>query len=97
VRFEVDSTADLARSMLATMTSFHDQMHIDDPGVVARTNFIHTFGVKATDFDLSRSTADRLFDSGRAAAEAFLATWDFDAYVQLFRTMPTPGVPVEAA
>jgi NTE family protein len=91
VRFLVDSTYDLARSMLATMTSFHDQMHIDDPGVLARTIFIDTFGVKATDFDLSPTTAERLFENGRSAAETFLATWDFDDYVRRFRT--TPGAP----
>ena len=88
VRFQVDNTYDLARSILATMTSFHDQMHIDAPGVTARTIFVDTFGVKATDFDLTRETADRLYANGRAAAESFLAGWDFDAYVAQFRTSP---------
>lgn len=86
VRFEVDNTYDLARSMLATMTSFHDQMHIDDPAVTARTIFVDTFGVKATDFGLTRQTADRLYESGRAAAQVFLDRWDFDAYVRQFRS-----------
>ena len=86
VRFHLDSTYDLARSMVATMTSFYDQMHVDDPGVLARTIFIDTFGVKSTDFALSRATADRLFENGRRAAEAFLSAWDFDAYVARFRT-----------
>ncbi|HET9851727.1 MAG TPA: patatin-like phospholipase family protein [Candidatus Limnocylindrales bacterium] len=97
VRFHVDSTVDLARSMLATMTSFHDQMHIDDPGVVARTIFIDTFGVKATDFDLTPATADRLFESGRAAARSFLETWDFEAYARRFRTVGADSVPAEVA
>ncbi len=97
LRFEVDSTVDLAKSMLATMTSFHDQMHIDDPGVVARTIFIDTFGVKATDFDLSPATADRLFESGRRAAAAFLEGWDFDEYVRRFRSKADGRVPVEAS
>jgi NTE family protein len=72
-------------------------MHIDDPGVVARTIFIDTFGVKATDFDLTRATADRLFGSGRSAAEAFLETWDFDDYVRRFRSVAEPASPVEVA
>ncbi len=97
VRFHLDSTYDLARSMVATMTSFHDQMHVDDPGVLARTIFIDTFGVKSTDFGLSRSTADRLFENGRTAAEAFLSTWDFDAYVARFRAAPVPGDLVAVA
>lgn len=74
--------------MIATMTSFHDQMHIDDPGVLARTIFVDTFGVKSTEFGLSRDTADRLFENGRSAAEAFLRDWDFDEYVARFRSMP---------
>lgn len=93
VRFQVDNTYDLARSMLATMTSFHDQMHVDDPGVLARTIFIDTFGVKATDFDLGRETAERLFQSGRSAAASFLADWDFASYVERFRA----GAPVPVA
>ncbi len=90
VRFHLDSTYDLARSMVATMTSFYDQMHIDEPGVIARTIFIDTFGVKSTDFDLNRDTADRLFESGRKAAETFLLDWNFDEYVARFRTPPMP-------
>lgn len=98
VRFKVDNTVDLARSMIATMTSFHDQMHIDDPGVLARTIFIDTFGVKSTDFGLSRDTADRLFENGRSAAEAFLRDWDFDEYVAKFRSVPASpaGSPITA-
>jgi NTE family protein len=93
VRFKLGNTYDLARSMVATMTSFHDQMHIDDPSVLARTIFIDTFGVKSTDFGLSRDTADRLYENGRAAAEGFLREWDFEAYVATYRTSPADGEP----
>lgn len=92
VRHKLDNTYDLARSMIATMTSFHDQMHIDDPGVVARTIFIDTLGVKSTDFGLSRETADRLYENGRAATESFLREWDFDAYVERHRLPPSHAV-----
>ena len=34
-QFKVDNTFDLARSILMTMHSFYDQMHIDDPSVLA--------------------------------------------------------------
>ena len=100
IRFKLDSTFDLARSMISTMNSFHDQMHIDDPGVLARTIFIDTLGVKSTDFGLGRETADRLFENGRAAAEAFLSGWDFDAYVEQFRiptTISADGSPKRTA
>jgi NTE family protein len=88
VRHRVRNTLDFARSMLATMTSFYDQMHIDDPSVVARTIFVDTFGVKSTDFGLRPETADRLYESGRAAAEQFLSRWDFDTYVRQYRSGP---------
>lgn len=96
IQYKVDSTFGLARSIILTMHSFYDQMHVDDPSVLARTIFIDTLGVKSTDFGLGRETADRLFESGRSAAEAFLSTWDFDAYVELFRiptTVPEDGHP----
>jgi NTE family protein len=79
------------------MTGFYDRMHIDRGDVVARTIFVDTFGVKATDFDLSASTAERLFESGRAAATAFFdgdaqrPKWDFEEYKRQWR--PTPSQP----
>ena len=96
IQFKVDSTFDLARSILMTMHSFYDQMHVDDPSVLGRTIFVDTMGVKATDFELGREAADRLFENGRAAAEAFLSKWNFDAYVEQFRipaTVPEDGTP----
>jgi NTE family protein len=68
------------------MREFYDGMHIDDPATLSRTIFVDTFGVKATDFDLSDSDADRLYESGRSAAEKFLARWDFEEYLATFRS-----------
>ena len=67
------------------MASFHDRLHIDDPSVIARTIFVDTMQVKATDFELTRDSAERLYDSGRTAAEKFLETWDFDRYLADWR------------
>lgn len=83
---DVDGPIELGRAMLATLTSFRDAMHIDEPGVQARTIFVDTFGVRSTDFDLDEATRRRLFDSGRAAAQSFLSTWDFDQYVATYRS-----------
>jgi NTE family protein len=88
-RFEVKGTLGLARAMVGTMTNFHDQMHIDEPSVLARTMFVDTGQVKATDFDLDGSAQDMLFEHGRRAARKFLSTWDFDAYVAKFRSGDT--------
>jgi NTE family protein len=85
-KFRVRGTIDLAKAMVGTMTSFHDQMHIDDPAVLARTMFVDTGTVKATDFDIDQPTQSMLFHHGRRAAQKFLHGWNFERYVQEFRT-----------
>lgn len=78
---DVDNTFEFGRALLSTMIGFHDQMHLDDPCVVRRTIFVDTFDVRATDFGLDTQTRQRLYRSGRDAAEKFLTDWNFDAYV----------------
>lgn len=85
-RFDVKGSFGLARAMVGTMTNFHDQMHIDDPSVLARTMFVDTGRVKATDFDIDEPTQDLLFTHGRRGARKFLTGWDFDRYVEDFRS-----------
>ena len=82
----LDGPLSLTLAMVGTMTSWYDGMHIDRPDVVARTIFVDTFGISGTAFELGRADQDRLYESGRAAAEKFLAGWDFDAYVAQFRS-----------
>lgn len=98
----------LARSMLSTMTGFYDRMHLDDPAVLARTIFVDTTGVRATDFHLTPETATRLFQNGRDAATRFLdgspgtpgnpgtPGWDWDSYLARFRAPapPTASAPI---
>jgi len=84
-RFHVGGAFGLAKAMVGTMMNFHDQMHIDDPGVLARTMFVDTADVRATDFGIDTATQDLLFDNGRAGAQKFLATWSFADYVRLYR------------
>jgi len=85
-KFDIGGTFGLARAMIGTMTNFHDQMHIDDPSVLARTMFVDTGSVKATDFDIDEATQEALFAGGRKAATKFLAAWDFDEYVDTYRS-----------
>jgi NTE family protein len=101
---DVRGIVTLSKAMVTTMTGFYDRMHIDRADVVARTIFVDTFGVKATDFALSKDTAEKLFESGRLAAAAFLdgndrhPAWDFEEYKRQFRTPSTSlaaGVAVE--
>jgi NTE family protein len=85
-KYDVHGTLSLAKAMVGTMTSFHDQIHIDDPAALARTMFVDTFGVRATDFDIDESIQDTLFKSGRKTANTFLAGWDFQRYVEEYRS-----------
>jgi NTE family protein len=85
-RFKVDGSLSLAWATIRTMMNFHDQMHIDSPDALARTVFIDTFDVDATDFDIDESTQLQLFENGRNAAASFLRGWDFDRYVATHRS-----------
>jgi len=68
----VPGDSSLARAMFGTMQSRHDQRHVDDPGVIARTVFVDIFGVNPADVGTDRATQERLNQSGRTAAQAFL-------------------------
>jgi NTE family protein len=76
---------DYVKALAQTMMEAHDRMYVEQSNY-ARTIPIPTLGVGTTEFDLPRERALALYDSGRWAAEKFLATWDFDAYVAEFRS-----------
>lgn len=73
----IHNTYDFAKAMMGTATNAHDQMHIDDPATAARTIFIDTFKIKATNFDIKPADQVKLYESGKSAAREFLKTWDF--------------------
>jgi NTE family protein len=75
VQHQVKGDLSLAMAMLGTMQSWSDQMHLDNPLVVKRTIFVDTFGVNATDFNLDAATRQKLYESGRSAAQKFLESW----------------------
>ncbi len=88
----VDGVVSMTKAMVYTMTGFYDRMHIDRPDVLSRTIFVDCHGVRGTDFDLSAETAERLYQSGRAAATLFLdgdashPKWDFEEYKRKWRS-----------
>jgi NTE family protein len=92
-KYEVHGTFSLALAMLGTMTGFHDQIHVDDPATLARTMFVETYGVRATDFDITEDMQDMLFRSGVSAATKFLEGWDFERYVALYRAPTVDDLP----
>jgi len=77
---QVRGTLSLAEAILETAVNGNDQVHLADPCVAARTMFVDTLGVRDMDFDISLATRQRLFDAGRAAAESFLSTWDWERH-----------------
>jgi NTE family protein len=76
----------MTAAMIATMMNATDNQHIDRADVIARTIFIDTFDISPVDFDLDTGTVNKLYESGRQAAQAFLDTWDFDTYIDTHRS-----------
>jgi NTE family protein len=77
------------KDLVSTMLEAHDRMYLEND-VFVRTIPIPTLGVRTTEFDLSPERADDLYESGREAAEEFLAGWDFNAYKAKFRSGAKP-------
>ena len=72
VEHTVKGDISLAEAMLGTMQGWNDAAHLDDPAVLARTIFVDTFEVNATDFGIDRATQQALFESGQRAAQRYL-------------------------
>ena len=66
------------------MVEAHDKRYIKDEHFV-RTIPIPTLSIGTTEFDISREKSEALYQSGRQAAEKFLATWNFAEYVDKYR------------
>jgi NTE family protein len=87
----IKGIASMSMAMLNTLTGFYDRMHIEDPSVVARTIFVETNDIKATDFDLTDTERDQLFVNGQQAAIKFLdgaagqPPWDWEQYKKTYR------------
>jgi len=75
----------LLAALFSTMMEAHDKRYIKDEHFV-RTIPIPTLGVGTTEFDISREKSEALYQSGRQAAEKFLATWNFAEYVAKYRS-----------
>jgi NTE family protein len=85
VRTGVQATIDFGKSLLLTMLEAHDRMYLEQADFV-RTIAIPTLGVGTVDFEISEPRKLELFESGRKAAEEFLADFNFEGYVAEFRT-----------
>jgi NTE family protein len=86
----VSSPIEFAKAIASTMMEAHDRFYVEQENF-ARTIPIPTLGVKTTQFDIEPAQAQQLFDSGVGAAKTFLEGWNFDAYVERFRSGSTPS------
>ncbi|HJU47349.1 MAG TPA: patatin-like phospholipase family protein, partial [Gaiellaceae bacterium] len=84
----VSAMVSYVKALAQTMMEAHDRIYVAQ-ATYARTIPIPTLGVSTTDFELTRERKLALYDAGREAAETFLSTWDFDAYVAEFRSGKT--------
>jgi NTE family protein len=84
----VSAMVSYVKALAQTMMEAHDRIYVAQ-ATYARTIPIPTLGVSTTDFELTRERKQALYDAGREAAETFLSTWDFDAYVAEFRSGKT--------
>ena len=70
----------LAKSLLATMMSAHDNAYVNNPQASSRTIFVNTTPYQATDFHLSPADKSTMFGRGMSSDQKFLTTWDWDKW-----------------
>jgi NTE family protein len=75
----------LLESLFTTMLVGHDQAHLSLPWVSTRTIPVASTDVSVLDFGVSRGRLEELYERGYAAAQLFLSTWDWPAYLDRFR------------
>ncbi len=74
----------LASALYATAVNGHDQRHLDNPCTLARTMFVDSEDIQATNFNITGAQQAKLFANGQKAAQKFLTTWDFTTFKQDF-------------
>lgn len=64
------------RAVAATALGQWNRYALTDEGVDARTVWVDTDGIQATEFGITDAQQKWLYENGRSAASAFLAHWD---------------------
>lgn len=75
------TTWSYAFSILKTMISAQDQIHLNDPCTLKRTIFVDAGDIAATDFDIPARQQRELYQAGMHATEKFLGRWDFQKFL----------------
>jgi NTE family protein len=85
IQHRISGPISMLQATFATMMAAHDARYLEQHQFV-RTIVIDTLGVSTVDFALDADTKRKLLQSGVAAAEDFLAHWDFERYRELYRS-----------
>lgn len=64
----------LASALYAAAINGHDQRHLDNPDTLARTMFVDSADILATNFNITAAQQTTLFTNGQTAARKFLDT-----------------------
>lgn len=80
--FNTKNTFVYSYSILRTILSAQDQIHLDDPCTISRTIFVDSSDVKSTDFNISKDKKDLLYNNGLESAQEFLDQWNFDKFLK---------------
>jgi NTE family protein len=80
----------LLENLITTMLVGHDQAYLNQPWVSVRAIRVNSTDVGVLDFGVSRARLEELCENGYAAAQAFLKTWDWPAYLDRYRRSHYP-------
>jgi NTE family protein len=75
----------LLEDVITTALVGRDQAYLSQPWVNARAIRVDSTDVGFLDFDISDAEVEALYLNGYAAAERFLATWNWAGYLRRFR------------
>ncbi|MBV8346704.1 MAG: patatin-like phospholipase family protein, partial [Mycolicibacterium sp.] len=75
----------LLEEVITTAVVGRDQAYLNQPWVSARAIRVDSTAVGFLDFDISKKQTQALYQKGYAAAQEFLSTWDWEAYLKRFR------------
>lgn len=75
----------LLEDVITTVLVGRDQAYLNQPWVEARTIRVDSTQVGFLDFDIDARAVQAQYAKGHAAAQRFLATWDWAAYLRRFR------------
>ena len=75
----------LLEEVITTVLVGRDQAYLNQPWVAARAIRVDSTDVGFLDFDITENEVEAQYLKGYAAAERFLADWNWDSYLSRYR------------